>query len=136
MLIFRNDDKQDVLICLLYSDIIVPIIVGSDILKNNIKFVLVLSYIPDVLAVLSAVFVCVNPLVGSIIGIVLALYLLIGYKFRFQHIYCFWQSTFRSKKRSPNKIEWFRISKFYYVIFPLMLLILCGVIFGFAIIGD
>ncbi len=131
-----NDDKQDFLICLSYNDIIISVIAGSDILKNNVKLTLVLSYIPDFLLVLSAIFVCVDPFVGSIIGIVLSLYLLIGYRFRFQHIYCFWQSTFRSKKRTPNRIEWFRISKFVYVIFPLMLLILYGVIFGFAILGD
>lgn len=103
--------------------------------NNSVRIILVLSYIPDVLAVLSAVFVCLNPLVGSIIGIVLALYLLIGYKFRFQHIYCFWQSTFRSKKRTPNNIEWLRISKFYYVIFPLILLALYGSIFCFVVLG-
>ena len=131
-----NDDKQDILICLSHNDIIISVIAGSDILKNNVKLTLVLSYIPDFLLVLSAIFVCVDPIVGSIIGIVLSLYLLIGYQFRFQHIYCFWQGTFRSKKRTPNRIEWFRISKFFYVIFPLMLLILYGVIFGFAILGD
>ena len=102
--------------------------------KNDNNLIKRLAFLPLVLLCLTAITLVFNRTAGAIVGIILALYLLLGYAFKAKHIYCFWQSTFRGGKMTPDKIEWEKIGKGYTVGFPVGLLLISVIILVFSLV--